>query len=229
MTFSEWTVLPHDPIEKIGDNLWTVSGTMPKGNQRRMAIAKLNDGRLLVHNAIALDPQEMAEVEAFGEVAAILVPNGWHRQDARIWKDRYPNAQVYAPKKTLRKVAEVVPVDGHYDQAPHDARVKPRHLNGTNGAEGVIEVIGADGLSLVFNDALLNVPPRTGLVGFMMAPTGRPAIPRYARWLMIKDKRAFGAQLQQFAEQSPRRILFGHGATVEQNAAGLLRGLAGEI
>jgi hypothetical protein len=229
MTFREWTVLPHQPIEKLSDNLWTVSGTMPKGHQRRMVIAKLQDGRLLIHNAIALDPDEMQQLEAFGEVAAILVPNGWHRQDARIWKDRYPKAKVFAPSKTLKKVAEVVAVDGAYDQAPRDDTVIPHHIPGTNGAEGVLEVKSTDGLSLIFNDALLNVPPRGGLIGFLMAPTGRPAVPRYARWLMIKDKAAFAAQLRQFADQTPRRVLFGHGATVDHDAAGMLRGLADEL
>jgi hypothetical protein len=57
--FTTWTVLPHDPIEKHSENLWSVSGNMPGGNQRRMTIARCADGKLVIHNPIALDDAEM--------------------------------------------------------------------------------------------------------------------------------------------------------------------------
>jgi hypothetical protein len=34
--FTEWTVLPHRPIEKLADNLWRVSGEM--GNVQRQMV-----------------------------------------------------------------------------------------------------------------------------------------------------------------------------------------------
>lgn len=48
--FTQWTVLPHEPLEKHSDNLWSVSGKMPGGNQRRMTIVKRADGGLIFHN-----------------------------------------------------------------------------------------------------------------------------------------------------------------------------------
>jgi hypothetical protein len=39
-TFTTWTVLPHQPIEKLTENLWRVSGTMNNGTlQRQMVLA----------------------------------------------------------------------------------------------------------------------------------------------------------------------------------------------
>ena len=65
--FETWTVLPHQPIEKLTDNLWRVNGRLPKGEtQRQMVLARMGDGRVVVHNAIALDAAEMAELEAWG-------------------------------------------------------------------------------------------------------------------------------------------------------------------
>jgi hypothetical protein len=79
--FETWTVLPHGPIEKLSENLWRVEGTMNDGKIKRvMTIARMKDGRLVVHNAIALEPELQAEIEAFGTPAAIVVPNGFHRQ-----------------------------------------------------------------------------------------------------------------------------------------------------
>jgi hypothetical protein len=73
--FTEWTVLPHEPVQKLAENLWRVEGALGKSNRRAMSVVRLRDGRLIVHNAIALDEPEMQELEAWGEVAAILVPN----------------------------------------------------------------------------------------------------------------------------------------------------------
>lgn len=231
MSFKEWTVLEHGPIEKLTNNLWSVEGFMPKGNQRRMTIARLDDGRLIVHNAVALRPEEMAELERFGEVAAIVVPNGFHRQDAFIWKQRYPRAQVFAPKRALAKVAKLVPVDGDYDAVPRDAHVRAAHLDGTNGAEGVLEVDSEDGRSLVFNDVLLNMEPKSGLAAFFLAPMGRPSVPRFSRWLLVKDKRAFASQLRNIAGTGAplRRVIVGHGATIVDRPGEVLNGLASEL
>src|SRR5688572_26585926 len=138
--FQEWCVLPHTPIEKLSDTVWTVEGTMPNGTtKRRMSLIRLADGRLITHNAIALEEELMAEVTAFGTPAAILVPNGFHRQDAKIMKDRFPDAKVYCPGAAKKAVSQVVPVDGSYADAPQDATVRVRHLDGVKEKEGVVE------------------------------------------------------------------------------------------
>ncbi len=53
---SEWTVLRHDPIEKLEENLWCVTGTLPgMALKRVMTLVRLDDGRVIVHSAVALD------------------------------------------------------------------------------------------------------------------------------------------------------------------------------
>src|SRR4051812_12527376 len=94
--YTTWKVLPHTPIERVSDTLWHVEGTMESGTRRIMSLVRLRDGRVLMHNAIALDDAEMAAIDAWGTVAAILVPNGFHRMDCRIMQERYPAAKVYA-------------------------------------------------------------------------------------------------------------------------------------
>ena len=85
--FDTWQVFPHRPIEKLSPNLWRVEGDIPgaKGS-RVMTLARLRDGSLLVHNAIALEEPLMAEVEAFGNPSILVVPNGFHRLTRRSTK-----------------------------------------------------------------------------------------------------------------------------------------------
>ncbi len=122
--FTEWTVLPHSKLSRLDDNLLSVTGdlAMPVGDfPRRMTVVRLHDGRLVVYSAIALDEAEMRALEAFGEPSFLVVPNGIHRMDAKIWKDRYPQLRVIAPAGVKKQVAEVVPVD---DSAPQLWRPK---------------------------------------------------------------------------------------------------------
>jgi hypothetical protein len=228
--FETWTVLKHGPIEKLSENLWRVEGSMPNPNIRRaMTIARMKDGRLVIHNAIALEAPLMAEIEAFGTPAAIVVPNGYHRQDAKIYKDRYPSASVYAPKGSLGRVSHVVPVAGDYRDAPKDDTVELRYLDGCKNTEGLLEVKSQDGRTLVFTDVICNVPKRTGLFGFLLAPTGKPSVPRISRWMTVKDKRAFANQIDNLATPDLRRVIVTHGDMVEERAPETLKSVASAL
>jgi FAD/FMN-containing dehydrogenase len=93
---TSWQVLPHGPIERLTENLWRVEGTLENMALKRvMTIARGTDGKLVVHSAIALNNDSMRAIDAFGDVAAIIVPNGYHRLDALVFAQRYPHAKVY--------------------------------------------------------------------------------------------------------------------------------------
>src|SRR4051812_39840203 len=114
-----WTVLPHQAIEVLADNLWRVEGGLPDMPLKRvMTIVRRPAGGLVVHNAIALDDASMARIDAWGPVEYLVVPNGYHRLDAKVFKQRYPQARVLCPRGSSKKVAEVVAVDGSYEDFP---------------------------------------------------------------------------------------------------------------
>ncbi len=229
--FTTWTVLPHDPIEKLSDNLWRVTGRMPDGStQRQMILARRKDGRIVVHNGIALDDAEMKEIDAWGEVSTIFVPNGFHRQDAAIWKQRYPKATVVAPRGSAKRVSKVVAVERTVeDTEKDDDTVQLVPLDGVP-IESLLEVHSKDGVTLVFNDAVMNVPKLGGMMGLMLAPTGRVALPRLIRLFGVKDKRAFAAQLDRLAALPDlRRVLVGHGAPIQDDPRGALRAVATQL
>ncbi len=229
--FSSWTVLPHKPIEKLEDNLWRVEGEMNGGKvQRAMVVARLKDGGLVIHNAIALGDAEMKELEAFGQPKILVVPNGFHRQDARIWKERYKDLRVVCPAGARNKVEQVVPVDATLDDAGGDDTVTLTHVDGVKNGEGVMLVRSGDKSSLVFCDLLMNMARRTGLVGFFLAPTGRPSVPRVMRWMGVKDKPALVSHLGRLADTPGlRRVLVGHGSTITADPAAALKSAVKEL
>ena len=225
--FTTWTVLPHEPLERHGENLWSVSGNMPGGNQRRMSIARRSDGKLVIHNPIALGDAEMSAVEAFGTPAFLVVPNAFHRQDSVIYKQRYPAITVLCPQTARKKISEVVEVAGHLDEMPKDSQVELFHLRGMKEREGALKVKSGAATALVFNDTLLNIAPRGGPIGFMMAPTGTLAVPRFTRWMMLKSAVELKQHLSELAS-SPllTHLVPGHGAVIQSEAAAELRAAA---
>lgn len=209
-----WTVLPHDPIQQIDDRLWRVEGVMASGLRRIQSMVRLDDGRIVLHNAVALNDEEMAKIDAWGEVAAILVPNAFHRMDCRIMQERYPNAKVYAPRAAMKDVAKATPVHGTYDDVPQDAGLRVRHFEGIGGREGVLEVRGSSGLSLVFNDMITNVEKAGPPIDWFVGPTGQVSIPRFTRWLWMwgGGKATFRGELERLLAEGPSRVIPGHGA-----------------
>lgn len=226
--FRTWTVLNNEPIETFSDNLWGVQGFMPDGkNRRRMIVARRSDGDLVIHNVIALDEAGMARLEAFGRVRYMVVPNAFHRQDAYIWKQRFPDMLVVAPAGARGAVEKEVRVDLDYDQLPPDDVVRLGHNDGLAKKEGFMLTQGPDGATLTYCDTLLNMPPMSGIFGFLLSPTGKPSLPRLIRWMMVKDKAALAAQLRSFADRERIvRIIPGHGSVMDAGAPEVLRNVA---
>jgi hypothetical protein len=226
-----WTVVPHRPLEKLEPNLWRVEGDLPAGNGTRvMTIAKMRDGGLVIHNAISLEPELMAEIEAFGPPRLLVVPSGFHRLDAKVWKQRYPEAKVAGPAGGRKKIEQVVPLDATYAATLGDDDVRLTHLPGTRDAEGVMVIRSGEHVTLVFNDAINNLPKLGGLFGFLFAPTGVVGVPRFARWMMIKDKRAFVAELDRLAAlPGLHRLIVSHGRLVDERVAEELRTAADRL
>ncbi len=231
---TEWTVLPHGPIERLADNIWRVRGElarMPIG--RVMTLARRSDGVVVIHNAIALEEPLMAEIESWGRPGYILVPNRFHRLDAPAFAARYPDARVLCPARARKKVAQVVRVDGDYSDFPADVDVSLAHLDGTRDREGVLEVRSADGTSLVVNDVLFNLPPMRGLLGLVFrldGATGRARVPRASRLLLVADRAALRVHLERLAARPDlRRVIVSHGDMLSDDPAAALRAAAAEL
>jgi hypothetical protein len=232
-----WTVLPHGPLEKLEPNLWAVEGTikMPAGElSRRMCIARLGDGRLLLMNGVPLRDETMREVEAFGKPAFLLVPNGYHRLDIAAYKQRYPQLRVLAGEGSRKRVEEKVPVDGSWNDAPRDPDVSVESLGGTKVDEGVVSVRSGGRVSLCFfGDALMNLPHKPGLGGLLfrlLGSSGGARVTPIARWFIVGDRGVFREHLLRLSGRPGlKRLVPCHGGLVEDDAPAVLRRAAEEL
>ena len=203
---AEWKVLPHGPIVKLAENLWWVQGSLPGMTLKRtMSVARLADGRLVIHNGIALDEAGMRELEAFGSPAFLLVPSGIHRLDAPAYKARYPGLTVLTPRNARAKVEELLEVDGTYEDFPSDATVKLQRLPGLDDKEGAMLVRSPDGLSLVLNDAVFNMDKKRDVLGYLfttlLGSAPGPRVSRLAKLMLVKDRAALRTELLRYAEE----------------------------
>jgi hypothetical protein len=204
MANTTWEVHEHGQTQKLAENLWWVSGAVPKMSLTRcMTVARLSDGRLVIHNAVALDEASMRELEAWGTPAFLIVPSGFHRLDAPRFKQRYPQLTVLAPQGSRGKVEEVIKVDGRYEDFPPDDRVRLQTLNGTRQREGVMLVHSEDGTTVVLNDIVMNMDKKTDMIGYLlttlMGSAPGPRVSRLSKLMLVGDPTALRHDLETFA------------------------------
>jgi hypothetical protein len=225
----KWTVMPHGQLTQLEAGLWTVTGElhMPLTRlERRMTIVRLSDGSLIIYSAIALAEPEMKRIEDAGRPAFLIVPGVFHRTDARIWKQRYPQLKVLAPASARKAAEEAVPVDAT-ELAFDDESVQFITVGGTSGYEAALMVRRAAGTTLVVNDVIGNMPHEAGFVLRLMRFAGEePHIPLPIK-LGLKDKPGLRDQLRTWAaEPNLTRILVSHGDPIEGDVSGQLLALA---
>jgi hypothetical protein len=230
-----WNVLPHGPLEKVTENVWRVQGSLkrlPIG--RVMTVVKRSDDSLIVHNASALEEESVQEIDAWGPVRMLIVPSRRHRLDAPVYKARYSDALVVCPAGARDAVEEVVSVDRTYDDVAPDADVELITLDGVAEREGAMMVRSADGVTLVLNEVVFNLPHTGGLTGFILRyithSSGGPRVGPLVRWLIVKDKGAFRAHLERLAATPDlRRLIVSHVDMISDGAALALHAAADTV
>lgn len=215
-----WNVGQHGALQKLEANLWTVEGAVPNMPLlRRMTLARLGDGSVVVHSAICLDDAAQREVDAWGPVRYVVVPNRFHRLDAAAYAERYPEARVVCPEAARRFVAKKTRVDGNLSLLPADASVRSERLTGSRIEEHVFVVSSAERTALIFGDTVFNVPKLPGFRGWVygaIGSTGAPKVTPLMRLVSVGDRLALGAHLATLAATPGLfRVIPGHGFVVE--------------
>ena len=87
--------------------------------------------------------------------------------------------------------------------------------------------------SLVFTDAVFNMPHQHGVFGWVLKhvtqSSGGPKVSRLARLFMIKDPAAFSAQLDILATQPIVRVIVSHHDMIVDDPAGALKQIAASL
>jgi hypothetical protein len=109
--------------------------------------------------------------------------------------------------------------------------LKVEHLDGVAKGEGVLTVRSPGGVSLVFNDAIFNLPHGSGVAGFIFRyvtdSTGGPRVTRVFRMLGLKDKMKFATHIKKLADTPDLvRVIVSHHRMITDEPAAVLRGVA---
>jgi hypothetical protein len=230
--FKEWTVLPHGKLTRLDGRIVTVVGElkMPLLElPRRMTVVRLNSGDLAIFSAIALREQDMAELEALGRPAFLIVPSERHRLDAPGYAQRYPGITVVAPRGGKEKIGEVVRVD---TSSPDFRDPSVRYVEVV--ADSALEVDGDDGLTIIVNDLIGDIHGERGLGGWLLRVMGfagdDPHVPGPVKLTLGKHKGEVARQFRRWAEcEDLRRIVVSHGDTIDVDPRGVLRTLAASL
>jgi len=230
--FKTWTVLPHGKLTRVNERISTVVGNlkMPLLElPRRMTVVRSNSGQLVIFSAIALDEPGMAELEALGRPAFLVVPSVRHRLDAPAYAQRYPGITVVAPRAGAEKIGEVVRIGTH---APDFGDPTVRYLE--IAADSALEVEGDDGLTVVVNDLIGDIHGEHGIGGWLLRTMGfagdEPHVPAPVKLMLGKHKEEVANQFRRWADRADlRRIIVSHGDTMEQAPRETLRKLAASL
>lgn len=232
-----WTVFPHGPLEQIGERLLTVAGDipMPLGHfPRRMTVIGLSGDRTAIWSPMALDEPEMGRLEALGRPSFLIVPSGYHRMDAAIWKARYPDMKVVTPPGARKRVAQVVPVEATHDIL-EDTEAHFQAVPGSEGRESALVVRRQGGTTLIVNDVIGHVRHPRGIVAHLLTRllgfgASGPQVPRDVRRLLIEDPKALAHQFREWAaDPALVRIIVSHGEPIDAEPAATLRTLADRL
>lgn len=235
MPLTDWKILPHRDIEAFSEHLWQIEGDLehlPIG--RRMVMVRMDDGRLVIHNAICVSEQCMARIEAWGEPAFVIVPNAFHRIDAPRWAARYPKAKVLTSSAAKKKVLERVRVDGDIEELPRTERLELIPLRGSKVGEAAMRVSDPSGTSLVFNDTVMNNHRNSGSLWWnffaLTGSLGGPKVTGLMKLTGVSNKAELKAHLLELS-QTPGlvRIFPGHGEVIREHASDVLRGIAAKL
>jgi len=220
-----WTVTPHGPLEKIDDNLWALSSSVPGiKSHRRMSIVRRGDGNLLFYNAIPMDDATLEEVRAWGRPSLLVITHDQHMVDGDAFREKLGLA-VYCPRASDAKVRARTPVTGNMEDLPPDPAIAWDSAVGTKMNEPVMFVTSGGGarVSIVTSDVFQNNRAASLPLAFRLLGFAGPRTPPLFKLLFLKDKVALRAAMERWAA-TPRlvRIVPTHGEVVDHDPAAVL-------
>lgn len=186
--------------------------------------ARLADGKLVV-----ISPPNgategvFADLQAFGEVGAVVANNGFHHLGQPQWRQRFPNARFFAPAEAFARIAKQNPKAPRFELlsalAPLLADgVAVQEAKSTKCGESWARASIAGGTAWFVSDLLANMErlPPNFIVARLFKWTG--SAPGYRPFnlgmkFILKDKRAVLRTLAaEMAAHPPTVVVPSHGA-----------------
>ncbi len=192
---------------------------------RNVAIIRLRDGRLVIHSTAPFTSEDLLAIRELGQPAWLLDATLFHDTFAKQGCAAFARIPYLAPRG-FREIAGVstVPLDNAPGEWAAELEVLP--LGGIPKTREHVFLHRAS-RTLIIADLLFHFPANSrGWTRFFVRRImGLPRLVGMSLFLrmMIKDRDAFTASLNEVMRWDFERIIVGHGEPIAENAKSVLR------
>ncbi|MFO0577095.1 MAG: DUF4336 domain-containing protein [Polyangia bacterium] len=191
----------------------------------RMVVLRLAQGGLFVLSPVALTPETRREIDALGEVRAVVAPSIFHHVFVGEWMAAYPKA-VFAACPGLEWKRTDLAFTCVLGDQPHPIWADDlEQVYFSARRENEVDFCHRATGTLLVTDALLNLSTHpqlsTRLVAKLMANSA-PGL-GWMEPLMVRDRKLARRQVDRMLAWDFDRILLAHGAPVERDGKAVLR------
>ena len=215
-------------LEPFREDVWTATRRakffgLETGT--RMTVVRLSDGGLFVHSPVALDSETRHEVDALGEVRAVVAPSLFHHLFVGEWMEAYPKAYFGACPGLEWKRADLA-FTGVLGDQPHELWSRDlEQVYFSSRRENEVVFYDKRTRTMICADALLNLAVHdlasTRFVARMMGNVA-PGIGHLERF-MIRDRGLARRQADRILAWDIDRIVVAHGGLVERDGHEVMR------
>lgn len=214
------------PLHQIAENLWEIPGEVKLGPGTyfpcRAMLVKRHNGALLLHSPVKMTTNDIAQIKDLGEVQDIVAPNTFHHLFMPKAIETFPNATIWGAKGLEKKRKDI-----NFD-----------HILGTHEPEwsedfAPLLISGCptfnewvffhtSSKTLVVTDLMFNIHETRGMVTKMMLKMAgvyqKTSQSKVWRIMLVKDKAACKASVEQMLQWPIKRTVMAHGLILENDA-----------
>jgi hypothetical protein len=193
----------------------------------RMTVIRLEDGSVLLHSPVFLDPELRQQLDAIGPVRYAIAPNRVHHLHAGEVAEAYPESRLWVGPGLERKRPDLRFVAILDDEAPAEWRgqVDQVFFRGRPYENEVVFFHRAS-RTLILCDLAFNFGPRaprpTRILMKLMRSYGHFGPSKLDPWL-IKDRDAARQSLEKILAWDFDRVVLAHGDVLESGGNQALR------
>lgn len=188
----------------------------------RMSIVRLASGGLFVLSPVALDAATRREVDALGEVRAVVAPSIFHHLHVGAWMEAYPKA-VFGACPGLEWKRKDLPWSFVLGDQPHPIWADEiGQVYFSARRENELDFYHARSKTLLCTDALLNLKNHEKLSTRVVARLMGNTAPGFG-WLepfMVRDRKLARRQVDRLLAFDFDRIVVAHGELITEDARG---------
>lgn len=193
----------------------------------RMSVVQMSNGGLFVHSPGPLDDELRGQLDALGEVAAIVAPSSFHHLHVLEWQAAFPDAKLGCNPALENKRSDVVfdVVMGDEPEPEWRGELEQVHFSARTLEDEVV-FFHPRSRTLICCDAIFNLrhhhAPLTRLAAISLANI-RPGATWLERLMMRRHRQAGRAQVDRMLAWDIDKIVLSHGPLIESDGHEVVR------